>query len=244
MGSSTYPTSLDDFATTSPTNLGDDDSTARNHAERHDDLEAAVENVEATLGVDPAGPLSTVKQRIDSNRSYGLIPGVNHYISCAPHYQSGFTPTLNRLYAMPVMVPISMTVDEIQFYLQTTQTSSVLRLGIYANDEATDRPAALIVDGSTVDTSTGSGAQAVSISQALSPGLVWVACAAQGAAGTLQIWAAVPQGQPRCPLTVGSNSANHCYYVDSVSGALPDPFGTIGTTVNVTSPLLSMRRSA
>lgn len=239
-----YPSSLDTFATTSPANLGDDDAQARNHAERHDDIGDAMNKVQAELGTNPSGPLSTVKQRIDSNRSYGLIPGINHYISCAPHYQSGFTPTLNRLYAMPVMVPISMTVDEIQFYLQTAQSSSVVRLGIYANDEDTDRPAALIVDGSTVDTSTGSGAAAASISQALSPGLVWVACAAQGAAGTLQVWGAIPNGQPRCPLTVGSNSANHCYYVDSVSGALPNPFGTIGTSVNVTSPLLSLRRSA
>lgn len=46
MGTTAYPGSVDDFATTSPTNLGDDDSTGRTHSERHDDMEAAMEAVQ------------------------------------------------------------------------------------------------------------------------------------------------------------------------------------------------------
>lgn len=42
-----YPTSVDDFATTSPANLGDDDSTGRTHPERHNDMESAMEAVQA-----------------------------------------------------------------------------------------------------------------------------------------------------------------------------------------------------
>lgn len=45
-GTTNFPTSVDDFATTSPTNLGDNDSTGRTHSERHDDLEAAMEAVQ------------------------------------------------------------------------------------------------------------------------------------------------------------------------------------------------------
>ena len=42
-----FPSSVDDFATTSPTNLGDDDSTGRTHSERHNDMESAMEAVQA-----------------------------------------------------------------------------------------------------------------------------------------------------------------------------------------------------
>lgn len=63
-GTSSYPGALDDFAESSPTNLGDDDSTGRTHSERHDDLEAAMEAVQGELGTDPAGPsASTVAAR-------------------------------------------------------------------------------------------------------------------------------------------------------------------------------------
>lgn len=65
-GSSSYPGALDDFSALSPTNLGDNDSTGRNHGERHDDLEAAVEAVQAELGVNPAGTAATVVARLDA----------------------------------------------------------------------------------------------------------------------------------------------------------------------------------
>jgi hypothetical protein len=46
-GTTTFPGAVDNFAAASPTNLGDDDSTGRIHTERHDDLEAAMEAVQA-----------------------------------------------------------------------------------------------------------------------------------------------------------------------------------------------------
>lgn len=64
-GNSSYPGALDDFSALSPTNLGDNDSTGRNHGERHDDLEAAVEAVQAELGVNPAGTAATVVERLN-----------------------------------------------------------------------------------------------------------------------------------------------------------------------------------
>jgi hypothetical protein len=47
MGTTAFPGAVDDFATTSPANLGDDDSKGRTHTERHDDMEAAMEAVQA-----------------------------------------------------------------------------------------------------------------------------------------------------------------------------------------------------
>jgi hypothetical protein len=46
-GTTNFPTSADDFSTTSPTNLGDADSKSRTHSQRHDDMEAAMEAVQA-----------------------------------------------------------------------------------------------------------------------------------------------------------------------------------------------------
>jgi len=63
-GTSNYPGALDDFAETSPTNLGDPDITGRTHSERHDDIETAVQNIEIELGTNPSGVAATVGQRI------------------------------------------------------------------------------------------------------------------------------------------------------------------------------------
>jgi hypothetical protein len=50
-----FPGSVDDFATTSPTNLADSDSTGRAHAARHNDMESAMEAVQAyVLGAETA----------------------------------------------------------------------------------------------------------------------------------------------------------------------------------------------
>jgi hypothetical protein len=64
-GTSSYPGALDNFSALSPTNLGDNDSTGRNHGERHDDLEAAVEAIQSELGVNPAGAAVTVVARLN-----------------------------------------------------------------------------------------------------------------------------------------------------------------------------------
>jgi hypothetical protein len=65
-GATNYPGALDDFAEASPTNLGDDDATGRTHVERHDDIEAAMEAVQGTLGTTPAGVYDTVGARLDA----------------------------------------------------------------------------------------------------------------------------------------------------------------------------------
>jgi hypothetical protein len=59
---------LDDFAATTATptttKTGTVDSKGRTHSGRHDDVEAAVENVQAALGVNPAGAFATVAARL------------------------------------------------------------------------------------------------------------------------------------------------------------------------------------
>ena len=48
-GTTSYPTSADDFALASPSELGDADTSGRVHSQRHDDMEAAMEAVQSSL---------------------------------------------------------------------------------------------------------------------------------------------------------------------------------------------------
>lgn len=68
MGTTAYPAGLDDFAaatvTPTTTKTGTEDSKGRTHSERHDDVEAALEAVQAELGVNPAGDAATVAARL------------------------------------------------------------------------------------------------------------------------------------------------------------------------------------
>lgn len=76
---------------------------------------------------------------------------------------------------LPFVIPRSVTVTKIGLWLVTQQTGAECRLGIYTSDNG--KPGTLIVDGGTLDLSTGTGSlKEVTISQALGPGMVWVAC--------------------------------------------------------------------
>lgn len=65
-GTSSYPGGIDDFALSSPEDLGDVDSKGRTHSKRHDDIEAAVVAIETELGVNPSGSSGTVADRFDT----------------------------------------------------------------------------------------------------------------------------------------------------------------------------------
>lgn len=66
-----YPGALDNFAEASPTYMSDPDATGRVHSARHDDVEAAVEQIEETLGVNPQGPNATVAERLTGQQYFG-----------------------------------------------------------------------------------------------------------------------------------------------------------------------------
>jgi hypothetical protein len=65
-GTSAYPASLDTFSKSSPATLNAADSKGRTHAERHDDLEAAVANTQTELGTTPSGSAATVRERFEA----------------------------------------------------------------------------------------------------------------------------------------------------------------------------------
>jgi hypothetical protein len=156
-----------------------------------------------------------------------------------------FVSTVNRLYLHPFQVWVTRTFDRIGVYVQTGQSSTSARLGIYSSTTA-NVPSALVLDAGTVSTTTN-GAKEITISQQLTPGLYWLGIVTQG--GTTQPAFTGSDGSTGFGiygqgfdsiLTSGGMSQN--YLQASVSGGLPNPF--TGTTVSAGQPRLYLRATS
>ena len=114
------------------------------------------------------------------------------------------------------------------------------RLGIYTTNETTGRPDTLVVDGGTIDLSaSGSQSKAVTVSAAVTEGIHWLVAVRQGPTATTSMgvftgsteslnWTGYTQlldGDPPGPWN-NTGAAMQFVYVDSITGALPDPFGS------------------
>ena len=88
----------------------------------------------------------------------------------------GSTPvsiTQNAIYYLPFYVPHEVTAVEIGLQVETALASSLARVGLYTT--GTDHmPDALVVESGALDCSTV-GVKVTSISEALQPGLYWLA---------------------------------------------------------------------
>jgi hypothetical protein len=92
---------------------------------------------------------------------------------------AGAALTANRLYAMPLLVPKAITLDQIGVYVSTLLAGAA-RLGIYS-DNGNVYPGSLVLDAGTIDTGA-TGAKKIAINQALStPGLYWMTLVANAA---------------------------------------------------------------
>lgn len=107
-----YPTSADTFATTSPTNLGDDDAQSRNHAERHDQVGellnalqtdsltvrrgGAATNTVASTGATETLTATAPMQRMTMDQACTFtFPTVTGTHSFTLHLSGAFTPTFS-----------------------------------------------------------------------------------------------------------------------------------------------------
>jgi hypothetical protein len=151
---------------------------------------------------------------------------------------SSAVASLNVMVAAPFPVDRACTADRLSVRVTTGGTTgAVVRLGIY-NDNGKGKPGSLLLDAGTVP-STGTGLQEITISQALSPGLYWLAQVAQVAQCTMQSSSGVTSGTK-----ITTNPANliqfgHSGFAqNSVSGALPNPFVPITSDGNPASPQL------
>ncbi len=83
----------------------------------------------------------------------------------------------------PIIVQQPTVFDQIGLEITTAgTTNSVTRLGIYG--DVGGAPGPLILDAGTIPTSCVAQTQTIPISQALGPGVVWVASVGQGTPGT------------------------------------------------------------
>jgi hypothetical protein len=83
--------------------------------------------------------------------------------------------SINTSYLIRAYIPRAMTVDRIGLEITTNIAASTVRLAIYT--DVNDVPTALILDAGTIDSST-TGYKEITISQALTPGWVWLGCCA------------------------------------------------------------------
>lgn len=166
----------------------------------------------ATTGLAWSFPIPVVK------------PTTSYWFPANAKAWSSFALTLNKCYYSPIWIPVAGTVDRIGLFIQAGAASATPRLGLYSSG-SDGRPSALLVDGGTVDGSTN-GEKTVTISQAVTPGLYWVAVVNQTAAATLYYYAT--SGTGAVVLGIGAHSSGgtsqdpqSIYTQASVSGALP-----------------------
>jgi len=163
------------------------------------------------------------------------------------------TQTLNRVAYVPFIVPAGFTqTDGIAVEVTTVATSALCRLGIYLPHATTGRPDALVIDGGTVDFSSGGGAAGIRTltitATNLTPGsLIYVAVVPQGATAaarhinTGEVLRLYGYASSTVADVFRANGATG-YYENSVSGSLPaNATVTIGSITG--QPLVALRRS-
>lgn len=143
----------------------------------------------------------------------------------------------DRGHYVPIPVPRSLTIDRIGIEVTSSATGSpTVRLGVYA--DANGVPGALILDAGTVDAST-TGFKEITISQALTAGLVWLACAQQGGTSTGVLRGMT--GSTHVGIPAGfSQYAVAAFYASGVTDALAASAPTMESAVG-TAPRIMLR---
>lgn len=181
-----------------------------------------------------AGSYGTAGQVLQSNGT-GVTPSwvtPNGAVNMASGYyygpagsQAGATMTLNRMTLVPLYVPLSTTFTRIAAYTSTSVAGSTARLGIYTSTSG-GLPNALVIEAGSISGS-GTGSKSITISQTLSAGLYWLACAGQSTAPAFRSLNAATQYVAQGTVSVGLDSNPMSgFYVDSISGALPSTVST------------------
>lgn len=113
-------------------------------------------------------PLSTSDAALARTQASGLT---NWY---GPDYADLVTfsaDTIGWTWAVPIVVPVAMTIDRVACEVTTGGAGSTCRLGLYEWSANPNTATSLIADGGTVDTST-TGAKEATISVVRQPGIV------------------------------------------------------------------------
>ena len=141
------------------------------------------------------------------------------------------TPSANTTYFTPIFVPNAVTADRIGGLVTAFTTTGNVRFGIY--NDTNGLPSTVLLDAGTVSASSATSFF-ITISQALSVGIYWLAINQQSGTSS---WAATQAGSATSvfqngPISITNFQINRTAYVqNSVSGA----FGTAASLVPTTS---------
>jgi len=190
--------------------------------------------------------------------AYGRVMSagaINNYWT-QPHGQTMTgTPSVDRLLYVPFWVPVGVTqVDQIAFEVTTVAATGLSRLGLYLPD-SNNKPGTRIIDGGTVDTSSGGGAAGVRVlsitATAVTPdSLIYVAYVPQTASAPIRLAATGESlrtlGYPSSStVDVFRDGSASSWIEASVSGALPSTATpTLLANMGAGTPLVALRRSA
>ena len=142
------------------------------------------------------------------------------------------------LYATPFCAARAMSIDRLAVYVSTARAGKVARLGMYRNG-SNNAPGDLVVDGGEISVGT-TGLKTVTVSEALTPGLYWLAIVSDGDP-TLKAFS-----QNQCTIsaiTTMSDGYDYetCWKRSYSFAPLPDPFGAPVKAAYITIPGLMVR---
>lgn len=165
--------------------------------------------------------LKSVGQTLITGQSY-------YYVTCSVNSAGTFQLINNGMRLYPWIVPNAVTLSSIGVEITTAgQTGSTVRLGLYS-DGGLGMPGNLLADFGTVPGDVIAVPE-ITISQALTPAVYWIAQVAQGGATTaptvranVTSWSA-PIPLPHTGNAAGTTRSGYTH-TGTVSGALPASF--------------------
>lgn len=174
-------------------------------------------------------------------RKASSLPPVGNYITVPRVTTATFRFADGDARAEPFDVDEQAALDRIAVSITDAGTSGAeVRLGLY-DDDGDGSPGALIVDAGTVDGTTA-GDKAITISETVGPGRIWMVAVNQGGASTTpQLRYVSASAFPKAgslSKVVGSDD-QIAVVKTGLTGALPDPWGSTSRGNN--PPLVAVR---
>jgi hypothetical protein len=158
--------------------------------------------------------------------------------SNTPGESAAIPDTVNYFLRFPVNR--ACTLDRIGLEITTAEAATVVRLGIYGDTNG--KPGTLILDAGTID-SSGTGFLTKTISQAITPGVIWLCACPQG--GSAVKWRTSDSGDAGgSASTTGLNASQYARqsFYETVAGALPATATPLdGSTASAVRPRVCVR---
>lgn len=147
-------------------------------------------------------------------------------------------PSENAARAMPFWLPAPRHADRIGVEVTSAgEAGSVVRLGIYADGDEESKPGDLIVDAGTIAGDGATGFKAVTISEDLPAGLVWLVVVAQSATTTRPTMRTLSSGGQQMMGKTDGLFNGFSAYLATIAGALPAAWSGDSSTTGFAAAL-------